>query len=347
MVRSWTGVIEGRKTKGAGMAVFVIGTLCAISGGVAAPTASADICAISVDVAGNYKVRTPDNSAGTCETKGTIGKEKYIKIVNKGPKIAAGIACAKVSEANTGNFSNPACTEGVTAGTGSYIKVKIGSETPGKWTVGGKDAKELSASIQVTKITSAKLTLKTKIGGAEVKLNTTTTPTLNGVKLTGEGKFITGGTATFKGVTTELNGKASPVCALLGTAGNDSTLGIVTTNKVKAELALHESTGVIEVKPETGNIFGVLFFGGLCALPEEVPMITRTNGLGLVLTDSLGIGNELVEHEFTELPALTELWVISATAEHKKEVEGSLGIGLNFPHNALKWRGTAPEYAVS
>lgn len=339
--------MEARKTKGASLAVFVLGAFCAMSGGVAAPAASADICAISVDVAGNYKARTPDNSAGTCETSGTIGKEKYIKILNKGPKIATGIACAKVSEASTGNYNDSLCTESVTAGKGSYIKIKIGSETIGKWTVNGKDAKELSAGLRIKKITSAKLTLKTKIAGSEVKLNTTQAPELIGVNLSGEGKFTTGGRAKVTGVTTELNNKASPACTLLGTPGNDSTLGVFTTNKVKAELALHESTGVIEVKPETGNTFGFFFFGEECALPEEVPMITKTNGMGWVLSDPLGIGNELVEHEFTELPALTELWVISATAEHRKDIEGSLAVDLTGAHAGLKWKGTPPEYAVS
>jgi hypothetical protein len=215
------------------------------------------------------------------------------------------------------------------------------AEVGAKWTVGGTDAGILKAQITIAKITTGKLILKTRIAGAEVKLTTSTTPELIGISLEGEGRLTTGGTLRVKGATTELNSKASAVCTPLGTAGNDPTLGVFTFNKVKSELVLHESTGVIQVKPEVGNVFGKFFFGEECSLPEEVPMITKKEGgKGLALTDLLGIGNELVEHEFTELPALSELWVISETAEHKKTVEGNLGVRLAGAHTGLKWKGT-------
>lgn len=213
------------------------------------------------------------------------------------------------------------------------------AEAGAKWTVAGTDAGTLKAQIQISKITTGKLILKTRIAGAEVKLTTSTTPKLNGISLEGEGR-LTGGTLSVQGVATELNSKASAVCTPLGTPGNDSTLGVFTFNKVKSELVLHESTGVIQVKPEVGTVFGHFFFGEECSLPEEVPMITKKEGKGLALTDLLGIGNELVEHEFTELPALSELWVISETAEHKKTVEGNLRVGLAGAHSGLKWKGT-------
>jgi hypothetical protein len=211
------------------------------------------------------------------------------------------------------------------------------------WLVEGKDAKGLPAEAQITKLTSAKVTLKTKIGGAEVKFNTSTAPELVGVKLAGEGKLTTGGQVKFKGVTTEINGKASAACTPLGTKGNDTTLGTITTKKLKGGLVEHEEDVATQLSPETGTVLGTLFFGEVCALPAEVPLITKKEGKGLVLKDPIGIAGELKEHEFAELASLTELWAISETAEHKAIVEGSAAVGLTGAHSGLKWSGLPSE----
>jgi hypothetical protein len=218
------------------------------------------------------------------------------------------------------------------------------AEAGAKWTVGGTDAGTLKAKVVLNSLVGGEATLLTKIGGASVSFLTKTTPTLNGVSLEGEGKLTTGGTVTFKGITTDLNGSASAVCTPLGTSEVDSTLGVITSNKGKGELVLHETggvkSGVTQIKPETGNVFGKLFFGEECSLPEEVPIITKAvGGRGLVLSDPLGVGNELVTHQITQ-HSLTELWAISETEEHKATIDGTANVGLETPHNALKWKGT-------
>jgi hypothetical protein len=223
------------------------------------------------------------------------------------------------------------------------------AEAGAKWTVGGTDAGTLKASVQLGALTgTGKAVLSTKIGGTSVKFLTTATPELIGVKLEGEGKLTTGGKVKFTGVHTELgnSGTASGPCKPLGTAEADATLGIITSAAGKGELVLHENaatkvkSGVTKIQPESGTVFGKLFFGAECSLPEEVPVITKAGGNGLVLTDPLGVGNELVTHEITELAALTELWTISVTEEHKATVTGSASVVLTSPHNALKWKGT-------
>jgi hypothetical protein len=277
-----------------------------------------------------------------------VGTKKYILVITRGRWLNATEACAEVTETHKGNYANSTCTANVAAGSGAFVKIQISTGFFGGWSVEGKDTKELSAGAQITKLTSAKATLKTKIGGAEVKFTTSSAPELSGIKLAGEGKLSAGGTVKFKGVTTELNGKASAVCTPLGTAGNDTTLGSITSQKLSGALVLHEGGGVTQLLPETGTVLGTLFFGGECALPKEVPLITKKEtGKGLVLTDPLGISKELVEHEATQLSALTELWAISETEEHKATLEGSAAIGLTSPHSGLKWKGKATEFSVS
>lgn len=331
-----------RKVKSASLAVFVLGAMWAMWGGVATPTASAAaICADSVQSVGNFKNRV----GGACIEESIFRTKLYIVVESTEiTKISAGVGCAKVTEAKSGNYKNSTCTEEVEAGTGSFVKVVIeegGGEAGSKWTVSGTDAGTLKAGVQLTSLVGGSATLLTKIGGASVSFLTSTTPTLNGVSLEGSGTLTTGGTVTFKGVTTDLNGKASAVCTPLGTAGNDGTLGVITSSKGKGGLVLHTGgVGVTQIKPETGNVFGKFFFGEECSLPEEVPIITKaSSGRGLVLSDPLGIGNELVTHQITQ-HSLTELWAISETEEHKATIDGTANIALTGAHTGLKWKGT-------
>jgi hypothetical protein len=331
------------------LAALVVGAFCALGGGVAAP-ASADICAISTETVGNYGARAPDNASGSCNTPGTVGTKKYILVKNRGNRLAGSsvVACAEVTETQKGNFANSDCSTPVTAGTGAFVKIKVTTNFFGRWSVESQDAKELSAGVEITKLTSAKATLKSKIAGTEVKFTTSTAPELSGIKLEGEDKLTTGGTVNFKGVTTELNGKASAACTPLGEKGKEASLGTITSKKTKGGLRSYEESAATQVLPETGNVFATLFFGKECSLPEEVSVITKKEtGEGLVLTDPLGIGKELTEHEITELAALTELWLISETAEHKATIEGEAAVDLSGSHNGLEWSGTPDELEVS
>jgi hypothetical protein len=236
------------------------------------------------------------------------------------------------------------------------------AEAGAKWTVGGvvtgSEAASLKAEVQIKELLKIKAEeaeptaiLLTKIAGAKVWFLTHKVPQLStGVKLEGEGKLTTGGKVTFTGVTTDLNEKASAVCTPLGTAGNDATLGTITSKEGKGELVLHEfknakgetvKEGVTQIKPVTGNVFATLFFGEECSLPAEVPVITKkTEGKGLVLKEPLGkLGTEELTHEITE-NSLTELWTISETEEHKATIDGTAVVNLVGAHVGKIWKGT-------
>ena len=331
------------------VAALAVGCICVFGGGTA-DSASA-ICAISKEGVGNHQLR-PGGVGAACGGLLELGKKTFINVINEGVWIAKGEACAQVSEVNTGNWGVGNCmaAKGV-PGCCQYIRIEI-NELPliGRWVwwVASADAATLPAGIQVASLTSAKATLRTKIGGAEVKFVTTTAPELVGVKLEGEGKLNTGGQVKMTGLSTELNGKASLVCTPLGTKGNDSTLKTFTSTKIKGGLITHSGDGVVQVLPESGSAFGKFFFGEECSLPEEVPLITKSKeGKGLVLKDPLGIGSELKEHEITELPALTELWAISETTEHKATLEGKAAVSLTGTDSGLEWRGAPSEFEVS
>jgi hypothetical protein len=231
------------------------------------------------------------------------------------------------------------------------------AETGAKWTVSGTEAGSLKAEVQLkellkikTEEAEATAILLTKIAGAKVWFLTHKTPELIGVKLEGEGKLTTGGKVKFTGVTTDLNEKASAVCTPLGTAGNDATLGTLTSKEAKGELVLHEfknekseifKEGVTQIKPVTGNVLATFFFGEECSLPAEVPIITKKeSGKGLVLKEpKCTLGTEEVTHEISE-NSLTELWTISETEEHKATVDGTAVVNLVGAHLGLKWKGT-------
>jgi hypothetical protein len=273
---------------------------------------------------------------------GVVGLAKSFIEVQAGEiqkTAAAGVACARVSEMNKGNYGNALC-QGAPGGqnTGEYIKVKIKEIIFGLfWWVESTEAKVLPAEAQVTKLTSAKATLKTKILGAEVKFTTSTAPELVGVKLNGEGKLANGAQVKFKGLTTEINGKVSAACKPPET---------VTSNKLKGGLLSHEEGVYVQLTPETGTTLATLQLGELCSLGEKVPLITNKEGKTVTLTDPLGIGKELKEHEVIEFPSLTELWAISATAEHKATLEGGAAVGLTGAHAGFKWNGKTGDFEL-
>jgi hypothetical protein len=330
--------------------------MCAIWGGATASTASAAaVCADSVQNVGNFSERI----GGACVNESIFRTKLYVVVESTSiTKIAAGIGCAKTTETNAGNFNNATCTEEKKAGEGSFVKVVIQEgEAGAKWTVSGTEAGTLKAEVQLKELLKIKAEeaeataiLLSKVAGAKVWFLTHKTPELIGVKLEGEGKLTEGGKVKFTGVTTDLNEKASAVCTPLGTAGNDATLGTITSKEAKGALFLHEfknekgetvKEGVTQIKPVTGNVFATLFFGEECSLPAEVPVITKKeSGKGLVLKEPKGtLGTEEVTHEITQ-NSLTEAWLISETEEHKATVDGTAVVSLVGVHLGLKWKGT-------
>lgn len=225
--------------------------------------------------------------------------------------------------------------------TASAVQAEAGA----KWTVGGTDAGTLKAAVQATTLINGKGVLKSKIGGAEVKFKKIIEPPkLISLSLEGGGLITTGSQVKFEGISTELNGKSSEVCSPLQNPIFDFSLGEVLTNKLKGELYLHTAgsgwgRNVVRILPETGNVFAKLFFGEECSLPEEVPVITKSGGNGLVLKEPFGFSTESTGHEIVP-GTLTELWLISETEEHKANLEGALIVALSGAHLTVQWKGT-------
>jgi hypothetical protein len=190
---------------------------------------------------------------------------------------------------------------------------------------------ELLATIGFKEFLGGSGTFKTRIAGAEVKFRATGAE-LIGLGLEPEGKLTVGGKIKFTGVQTFLNGALSAVCLPNEPLGAPD---IVVTEKLKGELVLHTGgVGVVKIEPEVGNVLARIHFGEECPLPELVPIIGKA-----FLKDPLGISNLLVEHEAVELSALTALWAISETVEHRGILEGGAVIRLTGAHFGLKWSG--------
>lgn len=317
------------------LALIAIGVSSALGGDMATP-AGADPCAISVQNVGLYKNRT---AGGTCIEKQAAYAEKYVIVKDRGNWHSTGIACAQVTENMTGNYTTPNCADGtqVVPGNGQFIKIQVGEGWFGRWWVASLGASALPAGIQVTKLTTATATLKAKVAGATVEITTSTAPELTGLKLEGEGK-IAAGTVKFKGLTTKINGSVSAPCTPSGT---------VTSNKLKGGFVSHEGSLYVQLTPESGSTLVTIPLGEECSIGEEIPVITKKEGKGLVLSDPLGIANELKEHEATALAALTELWMLSETAEHKATVEGKAAVGLTGEDSGLTWKGAFSEFEIS
>jgi hypothetical protein len=147
----------------------------------------------------------------------------------------------------------------------------------------------------------------------------------NGVAL---GKLI------FKECKTFLNGVASPPCEPVG--------GTVTTNLIKAQMLLHKlADGTIhdiliaEGETEAGAKanFATIKSSASCSLGINVPV-----GGTFAIIPSNPTTHE-VKHLIKEFAALTHLWILSDTAEHKSNILGSAWAFLTGAHEKLKFAG--------
>jgi len=172
--------------------------------------------------------------------------------------------------------------------------------------------------------------LLTIIAGANVKY-TCTGAELVEAKLETEGKLTNGGKVKFTGCETFLNGALSAVC-VPKTAGQPN--GTIVSNAGKGLMVLHEGQPVTRIEPSVGEIFATILEGEECSLPEMVPVKGK-----LFIKDCKNEGKvELVTHLIEQGP-LTHLFVISDTAEHAANIDGSANVTLTGAHVGAKFSG--------
>lgn len=155
-------------------------------------------------------------------------------------------------------------------------------------------------------------------------------------KLKLEGKVL--GTLTFHGCIIKVGGITQAACE----PHEGASKGLIQTLLIDGLIRLHELAGVkdetVEFKPHTGqNAFAHVKTSELCSIGEDILI-----GGKFSTKDSQ---NEFLVHKTShlieEFPALTELWALSNTPEHKATIDGSALVSLKgVGHVGLKWAGT-------
>jgi hypothetical protein len=140
----------------------------------------------------------------------------------------------------------------------------------------------------------------------------------------------------FSGCITELNGKASPECTPKDPTDGE---GFIVTKAGHGLVVLHELAAdkvrddIVIMLPDEGETFAVLSFGASCVIGTSVPVIGK-----LALKDSENMALvHLVKHLFAAFTPLTELFVISKTAEHATTFSGAAWAKLGGAHTGLAY----------
>jgi len=86
------------------------------------------------------------------------------------------------------------------------------------------------------------------------------------------------------------------------------------------------------LEPSEGTFFMTLETGEECAIGEKIPILGK-----LYIKDC---ENRFEKHQVIHLieeGPLSEMWVISKTAEHKVKLDGSALVSLTGAHAGLAW----------
>ncbi len=139
----------------------------------------------------------------------------------------------------------------------------------------------------------------------------------------------------FSGCTTDLNGVAEPKCT--PTDPTDGS-GFIVTSAGHGLVGLHEladktKDDVVIMSPDAGETFASISLPSGCPLGTSLPVLGK-----LALKDSENQAlTHLVKHLFATFNALTELWVVSKTAEHATTISGSAWAKLGGEHKGLAY----------
>jgi hypothetical protein len=158
------------------------------------------------------------------------------------------------------------------------------------------------------------------------------------LKLKAEGLVL--GLLTFHGCVTRINGVASPACVPHSTGQKP---GLIKTLELDGLIRLHKlETGevhdTVKFEPDVGSnsIAHIEFEPKTCSLPEKVLL----NGFFSFYDCQKEFLIHKVVHLWEEFAALTYMYVISDTPEHRTKIDGSVNVFLKGPHVGLKWAGT-------
>ena len=204
------------------------------------------------------------------------------------------------------------------------------AEPGANWRMNGANVVvALLPSLQIGAVENNTLSLLTRVAGVSVTF-LCTGEELIGAKLETEGRITAGFKIKLTGCVTLLNGMLSAVCTPFS-AGQP--LGTVLSNELKGLLVLHEGQGLIRIEPKMGETLKVYEFHEECPLPA-IPLKGK-----LFLKDCKNeLRVELVTHLFEQGP-LTHLYVISDTAEHAVNFDGSATMILTGAHAGFTWSG--------
>jgi hypothetical protein len=205
---------------------LVVLTLIAASvvSGATASTSQANRCArVAVQGTGNW---------GDAKCKVPAGVKNWIRIKREVTNLGGGIWCAETQEANTGNFTDSACT---TSGTGNFIKVN--QQNGPIWQVNGTKLNQGSKGISLQN--KGSLVLKGELSGLKVTITCETSTGL--------------GTIDGQGTTRQGQGKGTvsyEKCKAVLNEGTCEVVEPIKTNQLKSHLVLataQEETQIAEV----------------------------------------------------------------------------------------------------
>lgn len=219
-----------------------------------------------------------------------------------------------------------------------------GAQAEGTWLILNakgeiKTGTELPATVQFEKDSSV-LTLHSEILKLKVLFLCTEVKAVN-AQIFGSGAIgeKTGveknSKVLFGGCTTDLNGAAAPECT--PTDPTDGK-GTIVTKPGHGLVGLHEladktKDDIIVMSPDEGETFATISLPSGCPLGTSIPVLGK-----LALKDSENQAlTHLVKHLFAAFNALTELWVVSKTAEHATTISGSAWAMLAGAHEGLKY----------
>jgi hypothetical protein len=204
------------------------------------------------------------------------------------------------------------------------------AEVEGNWKVAGTTlTSKLTPALVIKELENGSETLLSKIAGVKVE-KVCTGAELTGAKLETEGRFSSGAKVVFTGCIFKINGVEAPTC-IPHSPGQKP--GVIVTNETKGLLVLDGKEVDLGIEPASGETLVTVELGEECAVGEKVPLIGT---LMLALSQA---GTEEVTHLVVE-SALTELWLISKTEEHRVTLDGSAILALSGEHAGLKWSGT-------
>lgn len=181
--------------------------------------------------------------------------------------------------------------------------------------------------------------LHSKIAGIAVLYECKTIAAVN-AKLLGSGSIgkeagvVSGSKLKFTGCITKLNGATSKPCE---PKNEGKEAGVFVTKPLHGLVVLHELAGggkgeLTQILPDEGETFATIESDAECAIGAKVPIIGK-----VFFKDCEGKSSTFQVKHLWEVGPLTEIWVISKTAEHVATLLGSSWAKLGGIHAGLPW----------